>query len=190
MAEGVNVGAIQASLTIDLSSWNRGLQAASQQLTQFQAQLVQQTQQGASQAAQLGRAQSQAATAAAREQMQAARLASQEAITGARTASAERIQASRAASQAEVLAFRQSTEAARQAAREQSQALRAAQAEARSVAPAGGGILAGALSVAGGLGIVTSLSGAISSLKDFASAVVTAGMRLEALRAQFTAFQG
>jgi hypothetical protein len=88
-----NVGSIVASLSIDARAWQQGLQQASQQLTQFQAQIGQQARQGEATASQLLRAQSQAAAAAAREQMQSARLASQEAITGARTASAERTQA-------------------------------------------------------------------------------------------------
>ena len=92
MAE-VNAGEIRASLSVDLTAWSRGLQAASAQLTQFQQQLGQQTQQGAAQAQQLGRAQAQAATQAAREAMQAARLQAQETMQGARTASNERIQA-------------------------------------------------------------------------------------------------
>ena len=184
------VGSIVATLSVDARAWQQGLQAASQQLTQFQAQLVQQTQQGASQAQQLGRAQAQAATAAAREQMQAARLASAEAITGARTASAERIQASRAASQAELLAFRQSTEAARQAFAQQREAARAAQAEARSASGGGGGILAGALSVAGGLGIVTGIGAVTSAIVALGRETVTTGAKLEQLRASLSAIGG
>ena len=169
----------------------QGLQQASAQLQQFQQAVAQQAQQGGATAAQLFRAQQQASTAAAREAMQQARLASQEAITGARTASAERIQASRAAGQAEILAFRQSTEAARQAAREQVQAFRASQAEARSAAPSGGGgVLQGALSVAGGLGIVTSISGMVSALKDFAASMVTTGAQLQQLRASLNVVAG
>ena len=135
MAEA-NVGEIRAALSVDLTSWSRGLQAASAQLQQFQQAVVQQTQQGAAQAQQLGRAQAQAAVVAqeqltqlrltsaehvqaSRAASQAARTQSQEIIQASRSASAERIQASRAASQAEALSFRQATEAARVAAREQ-----------------------------------------------------------------------
>ena len=47
-----------------------------------------------------------------------------------------------------------------------------------------------ALAVAGGLGIATSVGAMVGSLKAFTGAVVEAGTRFEALRAQFSALQG
>jgi tape measure domain-containing protein len=185
-----NVGAITAVLRLDASAWQQGLQQAQQQLRQFGQQVTQAQQSHSTQqtqaVTQAAREQLQATRLAAQQQMQAIRLSAQEQLQAARLAAQERIAAARQASQAEVLEFRRSTEAARQAFREQREAARQAQQDGRG----GGGVLSGALQIAGGIGIATTLTGMISSLRAFGSETVAIGVRLEQLRASLSAIGG
>ena len=130
----------------------------------------------------------QAAQQASAAGLQAARQASTAAIQAARQASTERIAAARAAGQAEVLEFRRSTEAARQAAQAAREAAQAQRAPAG--AGVGGGSLQGALAVAGGIGIATSIGGITAAIVSLGTATVQTGAQLEQLRASLAAIAG
>ena len=83
-------------------------------------------------------------------------------------------------------------EAQRQANRQRVQEVRASNQAVQQAGSggAGAGVLAGALSVAGGLGIATSIAAVVTSLKSLATESVAAATRMQSLTAAFTLISG
>ena len=179
----INVGDITARLRIDSTDWQRGLQQAQQQLAQF-AQQMQRS---------LTNVTLRIDTAAFARSLQQA----QQQLTAFTT---QQRQLSSVRLQIDMTAFTAGLQQATQQLQQFNTQLttitthlnqvRQGLQQAQGTASGFGTILQGALSVAGGLGIATSISGIVMGLKSLATEAVQAAARMEALRAQFTALQG
>ena len=215
MAEIV-VGDIVAKLRIDASGFDQALTQAQQRLTQLSQTLgqVRQQQQGGQQStAQLSQAylalaqaitqqtqaysQAQSAALQYRQAQDQSREATRQAAQEARQAAQEVAAAAQRATQAQQAAMQQQQVAARQAAQEARQlaeerraAERQAAHDAEQSAGRLGAALSAALSVAGGIGIATSIGAIIGQMKELATSIVAVGVQFQQLRQQFTAIQG
>jgi tape measure domain-containing protein len=121
-----------------------------------------------------------------REALRQQREEQRQAATAAREAARVQREAARDAAAAVRESARQQREAARQVAREQREAAQQAAAAARASSSG----LQTALSVAGGIGLATSIGSIVSALKDFATSAVDVGVRMESLRTSLGALAG
>jgi tape measure domain-containing protein len=166
------VGDIVAKLRIDASGFDQALTQAQQrlsQLTQTMGQLRQQQTGGQQSTAQLSQAYLALAQSIAQQT---------QAYTQVQDAA---------------LQYKQVQDQVREATRLQREEQRQATAALREAATAGetaGRVLSTALSVAGGIGIATSIGAIIGQMKELATSIVTVGVQFQQLRQQFTALQG
>lgn len=160
--------------------------AAAQRAAQAQQAAVQQQQVAARTAAQDARQAAQEVAAAAQRATQAQQAAVQQQQVAARQAAQEARQAAQAVATAARDAAREQQAAARETARVQREATQ----DATQGAGRLGAALSTALSVAGGIGIATSLGAIISQMKELATSIVAVGVQFQQLRQQFTALQG
>jgi tape measure domain-containing protein len=175
------LGDVVARLKADSSQFTQAMQDAQQRLQQFN-QATQQTTQAQRSAAQTA-LQDQRTTA--QTALQAQRTADQVMLQEKRAQFQAQLQAQRAASQAALQEQRTAAQAALQTQREAAQALRAAQASS-----GGGSLLSGALSVAGGIGLATSIGAIVGQMKDLAVSTVDVATKMQALRASLSALGG
>ena len=178
-----NVGNITASLRVDLTSWQQGLRQAEQQLAQFAQQITRLTSQlnQFSTAFQQAFSQNQQGLGALPQRAQQASQGFQQFNTTLNQTN----QAFTVVNQT-VQTFNTHLATTTNTVNNVRQGLQQAQGAASGF----GSVWQGALSVAGGLGIVTTISGIVSGLKSLATESLQAAARMESLRAQFTALQG
>jgi tape measure domain-containing protein len=168
----VLIGDVVARLRADTAQFTQAIQTSLQQFAQLQQAMArtQTTQaQGQQSTAQLATAYTTSAQSIAR-QTQAYNQASQ-------------------ASQAYVQAQTQSTTAAQQQVQQYGAVTQALQ-QTTQAAQTSGGALQAALSVAGGIGIATSIEGLLSAMVRFGQSVVTVGTQLQTLRASLSNVSG
>ena len=177
------VGDIVGHLRIDTSAWQQGLRQAEQQLAQFAQQITRLTSQlnQFSTAFQQALTQNQQGLAALPQRAQQASQSFQQFNTQVNQTN----QAFTVVNQT-VQQFNTHLAATTNNVNNVRQGLQQAQGAASGF----GSVWQGALSVAGGLGIVTSITGIVSGLKSLATEALQAASRMETLRAQFTALQG
>ena len=158
-------GDITASLKIDLTNWQRGLQQAQQQLQQF------------------GQAKDKIVTNLAR--LQQGLQQNQQALTVFN----QRTQQGNQTFQQFNQTFNQTNQTFQHFTTNISNATHAIH-QAGAAAQRTSGLWSTMLQIAGGIGIATSVSAIVSGLKSLATESIQAAARMETLRAQFTALQG
>ena len=182
MAEA-NVGDIVARLRVDSTEWQRGLQAAQANLQQFAQQITRLTSQlnQFSTAFQQAFSQNQQALNALPQRAQQASQSFQQFNTQVNQTNQAFTVVNQTVQQFNTHLGTTTTNVNN---------VRQGLQQAQGAASGFGSVWQGALSVAGGLGIVTSISGIVSGLKSLATEAIQAASRMESLRAQFTALQG
>jgi len=164
----------------------RQQQVAARQAAQEARQSAQEVAAAAQRVAQVQQAAMQQQQVASRQAAQEARQAAQEVAAAAQRAA----QAQQAAVQQQQVGARQAAQEARQLAQETARVQREAAQDAAQGAGRLGAALSTALSVAGGIGIATSLGAIIGQMKELATSIVAVGIQFQQLRQQFTAIQG
>lgn len=177
------VGNIIAHLRVDATEWQRGLQQAAAQLQQFEQATTRLTSQlnQFSQAFQQAFAQNQQSLAALPQRAQQASQSFQQFNTQINQTNQAFTVVNQTVQQFNTHLGTTTTNVNN---------VRQGLQQAQGAASGFGSVWQGALSVAGGLGIVTSISGMVSALKSLATESIQAAARMESLRAQFTALQG
>ena len=178
MAEIV-VGDVIARLRLDASGFDQALTQAQQRLTQLSQTMgqVRQQQTGSQQATQQQAQAFQQLTQTIQQQTQA----TQQQTQG--------LQQHAQAFQQQAQALQQAAQATQQLSQQQAQLTSQVQ-QATTAAQASGSAWRTALSVAGGIGVATSIGAIVSQMKELATSIVTVGVQLQQLRQQFTAIQG
>ena len=178
-----NVGNIVATLRVDATAWQQGLRQAEQQLAQFAQQITRLT----GQLNQFGTAfqqafsQNQQGLGALPQRAQQASQTFQQFNTTLNQTNQAFTVVNQTVQQFNTHLGNTTTTVNN---------IRQGLQQAQGAASGFGSVWQGALSVAGGLGIVTTISGIVSGLKSLATESLQAAARMETLRAQFTALQG
>ena len=206
MAE-ILVGDITARLRIDASGFDQALtqaqqrlaqlsqtmgqvrqqQSGSQQATQQYAQALQQLTQAVQQQAQAVQQQSQASSQAGQATRQQAQALQQ--LTQAVQQQAQAVRQQAQAFQQQAQAFTQAQQATQQLTQRQAQLASQVQ-QTTTAAQAAGSAWQTALSVAGGVGLATSIGAIVGQMTAFAASVVDVATRMQSLRASLAALGG
>ena len=201
------VGDVVARLRLDASGFDQALtqaqqcltqlaqtmgqvrqqQASSQQATQQHVQALQQLTQAVQQQAQAVQQQSQVSSQAGQATRQQAQALQQ--LTQAVQQQAQAVRQQAQAFQQQAQAFTQAQQATQQLTQRQAQLASQVQ-QTTTAAQASGSALQTALSVAGGIGIATSLGAIVSQLKEFAVSAIDVATRMQSLRASLAALGG